>query len=285
MMPRLDGFGLLAALRADPRPRDVPVILLSARAGDEATVEGLEAGADDYLVKPFSARELLARVRANLEFDRRPPHPRRAAAQPGAARPGAAPRAVGSWEVDLATGDVHGSEEFLRQIELTATSSREGPERPRPTRARRRPRAGRAAIEAAVAGAPMDYEVRLLFPAARPHGPHDRRAGARRRRHAAAAARHQPGRHRPAPAEQALAAAAAGPGGGRPRAPIADQLQRSLLPALTFEPDHLDVATYYPPGVEGTQVGGDWYDVIELGAGRTALVHRRRHGPRRAPRP
>ena len=70
MMPRLDGFGLLRALRADPDLRDVPVVLLSARAGEEAKVEGLEAGADDYLVKPFSARELLARVATNLELAR-----------------------------------------------------------------------------------------------------------------------------------------------------------------------------------------------------------------------
>jgi diguanylate cyclase (GGDEF)-like protein len=70
MMPRLDGFGLLKALRADQRTRHVPVILVSARAGDEATVEGMDAGADDYLVKPFSARELLARVRAHLELAR-----------------------------------------------------------------------------------------------------------------------------------------------------------------------------------------------------------------------
>jgi PAS domain S-box-containing protein len=68
MMPRLDGFGLLRTLRADRELRDVPVILLSARAGEEASVEGLEAGADDYLIKPFSARELLARVRANLDL-------------------------------------------------------------------------------------------------------------------------------------------------------------------------------------------------------------------------
>ena len=70
MMPRLDGFGLLDALRADPRISTIPVILLSARAGEEARVEGLEAGADDYLVKPFGARELLARVHAHLEVDR-----------------------------------------------------------------------------------------------------------------------------------------------------------------------------------------------------------------------
>jgi signal transduction histidine kinase/DNA-binding response OmpR family regulator len=68
MMPKLDGFGLLAALRGDSGLRDVPVLLLSARAGEEAKVEGFAAGANDYLVKPFSARELVARVRANLDL-------------------------------------------------------------------------------------------------------------------------------------------------------------------------------------------------------------------------
>jgi PAS domain S-box-containing protein len=62
MMPRLDGFGLIRELRADPALRAIPVILLSARAGEEARVEGLGKGADDYLVKPFSARELLVRA-------------------------------------------------------------------------------------------------------------------------------------------------------------------------------------------------------------------------------
>ncbi|MBV8971532.1 MAG: response regulator, partial [Sphingomonadaceae bacterium] len=70
MMPRLDGVGLLRAVRDDPDLRDLPVILLSARAGDEAKVEGLGSGADDYLVKPFSARELVARVAANLSLAR-----------------------------------------------------------------------------------------------------------------------------------------------------------------------------------------------------------------------
>ncbi|MDB4974007.1 MAG: hypothetical protein JWN48_2348 [Myxococcaceae bacterium] len=68
MMPNLDGFGLLKGLRGDARTRDVPVIMLSARAGDDARIEGLEAGADDYLVKPFSARELLARVSTHLQL-------------------------------------------------------------------------------------------------------------------------------------------------------------------------------------------------------------------------
>jgi anti-anti-sigma factor len=70
MMPGLDGMGLLAALRVEPRTARVPVVLLSARAGEEAAVEGLAAGADDYLVKPFSAQELLARVGAHLELGR-----------------------------------------------------------------------------------------------------------------------------------------------------------------------------------------------------------------------
>ena len=70
MMPRLDGLGLVAALRTDSRTAAVPVLLLSARAGQEASIEGLQAGADDYLVKPFAAAELLARVRANIELSR-----------------------------------------------------------------------------------------------------------------------------------------------------------------------------------------------------------------------
>ncbi|HTK28723.1 MAG TPA: response regulator [Vicinamibacterales bacterium] len=68
MMPGIDGCGLLRELRADARTRDVPIILLSAMDAEEARVEGLEAGADDYLIKPFSRRELLARVQARLEL-------------------------------------------------------------------------------------------------------------------------------------------------------------------------------------------------------------------------
>jgi PAS domain S-box-containing protein len=67
MMPGMDGFQLLRALRTSPKTRAIPVILLSARAGEEAVVHGLETGADDYLVKPFSSRELLIRVRAQLD--------------------------------------------------------------------------------------------------------------------------------------------------------------------------------------------------------------------------
>jgi len=70
MMPRLDGFGLIREIRSDPALRDLPVIVLSARAGEEARVEGLNAGADDYLAKPLSARELIARVDGALALSR-----------------------------------------------------------------------------------------------------------------------------------------------------------------------------------------------------------------------
>ncbi|MET7988822.1 SpoIIE family protein phosphatase [Streptomyces sp. NPDC005281] len=70
MMPRMDGFELVRALRADPRTARLPIVLLTARAGEEESVQGRRAGADDYLAKPFSARQLLARVRTGLELSR-----------------------------------------------------------------------------------------------------------------------------------------------------------------------------------------------------------------------
>ncbi|MBK6530515.1 MAG: PAS domain S-box protein [Deltaproteobacteria bacterium] len=68
MMPEMDGIELLGAVRADPSLRTLPVLLLSARAGEEARLGGLEVGADDYVTKPFSAKELTARVRAQLHL-------------------------------------------------------------------------------------------------------------------------------------------------------------------------------------------------------------------------
>ncbi len=70
MMPRLDGFGLLRALRETPSTREVPVIVLSARADESSVVDGVGSGADDYLVKPFAARELVARVQAHVSLAR-----------------------------------------------------------------------------------------------------------------------------------------------------------------------------------------------------------------------
>jgi signal transduction histidine kinase/CheY-like chemotaxis protein len=92
MMPRVDGFELLRALRSDPATRHIPVIMLTARAGQEASVEGLEAGADDYLAKPFRSDELIARVRVALQ---------RAAGRPAAA-PGNGGPVAGATRLPLA---------------------------------------------------------------------------------------------------------------------------------------------------------------------------------------
>jgi signal transduction histidine kinase/DNA-binding response OmpR family regulator len=116
MMPELDGVGLLHALRADPRTVVVPVILLSARAGEEAALAGLEAGADDYLVKPFSARELLARVRVHLDLARvRAEATRAVRASEERLRQALAASRMVAWEWDLAA-DVITSTETLREI-------------------------------------------------------------------------------------------------------------------------------------------------------------------------
>jgi PAS domain S-box-containing protein len=103
MMPNLDGFALIKQVRSDPGLQGVPVILLSARAGEESRVEGLDAGADDYLVKPFAARELLARVGALLELT----HMR----QSGEARLRLAMEGakMGTWDWDLDANTVRWS--------------------------------------------------------------------------------------------------------------------------------------------------------------------------------
>jgi len=103
MMPGLDGFELLRALRADPDSRDVPVVMLTARAGQEAAVEGFDAGVDDYLAKPFESAELIGRLRAVVEraagratgarpADRGAELPGGAAAADGGAAPSVPPR-------------------------------------------------------------------------------------------------------------------------------------------------------------------------------------------------
>lgn len=74
MMPVLDGIGLLREIKQDLSTANIPVILLSARAGEEARIEGLDFGADDYLVKPFSSKELLARVKAQINLSRTRSH-------------------------------------------------------------------------------------------------------------------------------------------------------------------------------------------------------------------
>jgi PAS domain S-box-containing protein len=276
MMPGLDGFGLLAALRADPDTSHIPVVMVSARAGEDGTVEGLEAGADDYLVKPFTARELRARVRANLELDRAR-RMRDALERSRTLLDQAEELAgVGSWEIELATGEVRASAQYLRLLGLTEEELRAAGLEGAMAYIHEddRARVG-AAISAAVERrSEFDVECRIV-PAVGPerivrargvlHGD-DGAGGPTLLRGSVQDVTEQ------REAEEVRRAAAATAEAAAREHAIADELQRSLLPALSLDPEHLEIATYYRAGVEGTQVGGDWYDVIELGAGRTALV-------------
>ncbi|HWS31288.1 MAG TPA: ATP-binding protein, partial [Actinoplanes sp.] len=98
MMPRLDGFALVRRLRTDPATRALPIVMLSARAGQESGVEGLGAGADDYVVKPFSARELIARIRGTLRLA----HQRATDSGPPPGPADAAALITAGWELEQA---------------------------------------------------------------------------------------------------------------------------------------------------------------------------------------
>jgi PAS domain S-box-containing protein len=275
MMPNLDGFGLLKALRGRHETMTIPVVMLSARAGEDGTVEGLEAGADDYLVKPFTARELRARVASNLELDR----VRRARDELDRSRAllDQAQRLaeIGSWEVDMETGAIDASPQYLRMLGVSAEEyhalGREGAssEFVHPDDAQRL----RDALAAGLEGRPLNLEVRLIARDGREilarvigEVTRDGRGAPRLLRGSVQDITRQRA------AELALAEATAEREAAAREHRIADELQRSLLPPSTFAPEGLEVATFYRAGAEGTQVGGDWYDVVELPGGRTALV-------------
>ncbi|HVV77287.1 MAG TPA: SpoIIE family protein phosphatase [Mycobacteriales bacterium] len=274
MMPRLDGFGLLRALRSNATTVGVPVVMMSARAGEEGVVEGLEAGADDYLVKPFAARELLARVRNSLELDRS--RRTQEALQHQRVLLDQAQRlaSVGSWELQLPSGRIVASDEFLRIVGVTSDQLNEpGLDGAvlRWVHPDDRDQVALAVQRAVQEHEPFTYEIRLdadggeRFVRIRGEAVTDagRLIALRGSMQDITEQRRM---------DEALAAAAASREAAAREHIIADQLQRSLLPARDFDPDQLDVATYYRAGVAGTQVGGDWYDVIRLGAGRTAVV-------------
>lgn len=100
MLPRMDGIALVRQLREERALAEVPIVLLSARAGEDFPLEALEAGANDYLIKPFHARELLSRIKLHLELSRR---------RRDSARHVSAPRAdvslMGTWDVNMQTNE------------------------------------------------------------------------------------------------------------------------------------------------------------------------------------
>ncbi len=130
MMPGLDGFSLLKALRNNETTATLPIILLSARAGGEAMVEGLAAGADDYLVKPFEARELLARVNAALRLaqlrrehaDAQQALSHRLEIERARLNDAQAVAHVGSWELDLRSNELWWSDEAYHIFDIEQTA-------------------------------------------------------------------------------------------------------------------------------------------------------------------
>ncbi|GAA0607556.1 hypothetical protein GCM10009547_06850 [Sporichthya brevicatena] len=275
MMPELDGFGLVTQLRANPATADLPVIMISARAGEDGVTDGIEAGADDYLTKPFTARELLARVRANLELKRATRE--RAALEDSRALLDQAQRLarVGSWAVDLKTYQITTSPQFARMLGVR-NEDVDGLDVRTAAETYLLPESRQQVVDALTAGrfgAPISIEAtfrRADGSAVRMKvdGEMERDADGIPVRLLGSI---QDVEEHAQAVEQAAADAAEREAAVREHR-IAEELQASLLPGLDFDPDYLQVAAFYRAGVEGTQVGGDWYDVIELGAGRTALV-------------
>ncbi|MEV0390669.1 SpoIIE family protein phosphatase [Nonomuraea sp. NPDC050643] len=267
MMPHLDGFGLLKALRSDEDTRHIPVIMLSARAGQEAAIEGLEAGADDYLIKPFTTAELTARVRTHLSIARqRSEAAARVTSLADIAQrlnagldPAVTGRILGEEIVPAFAGgcavwlyaddDDDDGPALPRCLHRTDSAGLPGPDR------------------AALLQPPLPTD-----PAALPLRHRDRVIGVVTLVAPTAAASH--------PAQRPFlhdlidrAALALDNAAHYDRAHrIAVQLQRSLLPpALPAHPG-VRLAGRYQPGAVGQYVGGDWYDALSLAGGRLALV-------------
>ncbi|WFE27401.1 SpoIIE family protein phosphatase [Solwaraspora sp. WMMD791] len=245
MMPNLDGFGLVAALRADPRTRHVPVVVLSARAGPESAVEGLAAGADDYLVKPFAARELVARVRANVELGQlRGQIIRQLRALADAAI--AVNTAQTTAEVLRAT--VAHVQRLAHAARVVATA---------PGARHEADGGGRSTGEPAAAipfiGATGERLGELLvWPADEAGTDIDSAALSEFARLVGLRlgnARLYEAEHR-----------------------IATTLQHSLLPQTLPRVPGALLASRYLPGNAEAEVGGDWYDALEVGGGRLVLV-------------
>jgi DNA-binding response OmpR family regulator len=260
VMPNVDGLELLAKLRADERTLQIPVMMLSARGGEEAMVGGLEAGADDYLVKPFTARELRARVAAVLELDRTRRAHTAFERKSTLLEEAQMMAKLGSWEYDPQTGSVQVTDETLRILGLDTQPG------PMPLEQLMEEHVApeyrnevRLALQDAIRDRPFSIEIKIL--SARGEERLIRCAGRR------AEDQLDDGPRIRGSAQDITEQVAI-----RTERLIADTLQRSLLPERAFTSSRLEVVGEYLPGVEGTQVGGDWFDVIELDPDRTALV-------------
>lgn len=283
MMPGMDGFELVRALRTGPRTSHLPIVMLTARAGEEAAVQGIEAGADDYLAKPFSSRQLLARVRANLELSRlrgRILAETREHATALAALAEAGLRLSGSLEprqvletagellvpqladeVRIETLGVLGPAAHRTSDHVVYTSPAGAPADDRPAElVARLMRGGPAPQEAAdgrILALPLTSRGRTLgaLAVARRYRPYseDERNFLQSVTSRIAVAYDNATRYQN---ERRLAVA----------------LQRALLPQALPEAPGVATASYYRAGALGAEVGGDWYDVVQLPGGAVGLA-------------
>ncbi|HEX7745393.1 MAG TPA: SpoIIE family protein phosphatase [Micromonosporaceae bacterium] len=245
MMPGLDGFGLVSALRADPRTRHLPIVMISARAGEEAAVAGLSAGVDDYLVKPFSGRELVARVRSNVEL--------------GQLRGQIIRQMRALADTAVAVNTVRSTGDVVRVAAQHARALVRA--------ARVLAKVPGARFEADDSGDLQPAEPATVVPLVGTDGGQLGELNVWPR-----------GELRPDAAE-ALAQLARLVGLRLENAQlyeaehrIASTLQHSLLPRSTPQVPGAVVVSRYLAGTAEAEVGGDWYDVIPVGAGELVLV-------------
>ncbi|MFJ9003723.1 SpoIIE family protein phosphatase [Streptomyces canus] len=283
MMPRMDGFELVRALRADPRTARLPIVLLTARAGEEESMQGRHAGADDYLAKPFSARQLLARVRTGLELSRLREQAltetrNQLAVLASLADAGLRLAATLDPDQILQTAGQILLPGFADQISIHLTPAAPAPAQSPPPYIAGTPLLAREALATAAARAINGTAPAPVGPHPAPAGvlalplhAHDQTLGA------LVLVRHTGGysavehkylenlAHR-------LALAYDNAIRYHNERRLALTLQRALLPHRLPQVPGVRLATHYRASNRGAEVGGDWYDVLALPDGAVGLA-------------
>ncbi|MEU1319950.1 SpoIIE family protein phosphatase [Streptomyces tibetensis] len=280
MMPHLDGFELVRALRTDPRTARLPIVLLTARAGEEESVQGRQAGADDYLAKPFSARQLLARVRTGLELSRLREQAltetrNQLAVLATLAEAGLRLSATLDPDQILQTAGEVLLPDFADQISIHLTTAAPAPAQSPPAYTAGTPLLAREALATAATHAINGTAPPGLHPApaavlALPLHAHDQTLGAlvlvRHTEYSAVEHKYLENlAHR-------LALAYDNATRYHNERRLALTLQRALLPHRLPQVPGVRLAAHYRASNRGAEVGGDWYDVLALPDGAVGLA-------------
>ncbi|MEV7731020.1 SpoIIE family protein phosphatase [Streptomyces sp. NPDC088921] len=283
MMPRMDGFELVRALRADPRTARLPIVLLTARAGEEESMQGRHAGADDYLAKPFSARQLLARVRTGLELSRLREQAltetrNQLAMLASLADAGLRLSATLDPDQILQTAGQVLLPDFADQISIHLTPAAPVPAQSPPPYIAGTPLLAREALATAAtraikgtAPAPVGPHPAPAAVLALPLHAHDQTLGA------LVLVRHTGGysaveRKYLENLAHRLALAYDNATRYHNERRLALTLQRALLPHHLPQLPGVRLATHYRASNRGAEIGGDWYDVLALPDGAVGLA-------------